>query len=85
MNTPTLAQKILLRVLYGLVLLMIVFSLIAIKDKDQEGFQKCVDNKCQQRGEQFCSKFREINNCCLGASGIIAVGANNQYTCTFNS
>ena len=84
METPTLAQKILLTLLYGSVVLIVVFSFLAAREKDYEGFQKCVDKKCQRGGEAFCSKFREINNCCLGAGGDIAITPDHQYTCVFS-
>ncbi len=84
MEKHTLGQRILLIVLYSLLLLMVVFSLIALKNKNYEGYQKCVEKKCQGGVYQaYCSKFREVNNCCQGAGGTTAMGSNNQYPCVF--
>ncbi len=78
----TIGQRILLYSLYGLVALMVVFSLLAMKDKNFAGYEKCVQKKCERGGEAFCSKYREISNCCLGAGGQVAVEG-NEYTCVF--
>ncbi|HLC98120.1 MAG TPA: hypothetical protein VJC21_05050 [Candidatus Nanoarchaeia archaeon] len=78
----TIGQRLLLFLLYGLVALMVVFSLLAMKDKNFAGYEKCVQKKCDRGGEAFCSKLREISNCCLGAGGQVAV-ADNKYTCVF--
>lgn len=77
-----LAQKILLLILYGLIILMVVFSIIAIKDKNYQGYKRCIDEKCKIKNEQFCSKYREINNCCLGAGGKI-VQVSDGFDCIF--
>ena len=76
------AQKILLFSLYGLLALMIFFSLLVIKDKNFAGYEKCIQEKCERKSQAFCSKPREIMNCCAGAGGQLA-SANNQYTCVF--
>lgn len=82
-------QKVLLWTLYSLVLLMVVFSLLAIQNAGEKGYQQCVEKKCEEKGEKFCSKLRELNNCCAGAGGTLA-GVNNPkqgespYTCVFN-
>ncbi|HLD80256.1 MAG TPA: hypothetical protein VJA18_06885 [Candidatus Nanoarchaeia archaeon] len=81
-HTSSLAQKTLLFSLYGLVALMIVFSVMAIQNVGEEGYNRCIQKKCETRGEAFCSKFREINNCCEGAGGNLAV-VDNQYKCVF--
>ena len=81
-TTHTLAQKILLCVLYGLIALMIIFSFIAMQDKNYAGYEKCVQKKCVRGGEKFCSKPREQNNCCLGAGGQLTMNG-NAYTCVF--
>ena len=78
----TLAQKILLCLLYGLIALMIIFSFIAMQDKNYAGYEKCVQKKCERGGQAFCSKFREQNNCCQGAGGQLAMNG-NAYTCVF--
>lgn len=78
----SIAQKVLLAAFYGLIVLMIVFSFQAKQNLGQEGYDKCVQKKCEERGDAFCSKFREINNCCLGADGAIAVSGSN-YICVF--
>ena len=87
-NDLKMSQKILLSSLYLLVLLMIIFSLLAIQNTGFEGYQQCVEEKCEAKGEKFCSKVRELNNCCAGAGGTLA-GVNNPrsgeapYTCVF--
>lgn len=78
-----ISQKILLLILYGLIALMVVFSLLAIKDKDQAGYDKCIQKKCDTKGQEFCSKYREISNCCLGAGGKVMM-IDNKYDCVFN-
>lgn len=78
-----LAKKMLLIVLYGLIILMVIFSLLAIKDKGFQGYQECVDKKCETKGQEFCSKYREINNCCLGASGVVMT-IDGKLDCIFN-
>ena len=65
----TKLQKILLLILYSLIILMIVFSFGAMKNKGKEGYDKCIKEKCEERGDEYCNKFREINNCCAGAGG----------------
>jgi len=78
----TLVQKVLLFTVYGLILLMVVFSVMAIRNVGEEGYNRCIQEKCEKKGEAFCSKFREINNCCEGAGGNLAA-AGNQYKCAF--
>ncbi len=80
----TTAQKILLYLIYGLVLLMVLFSLIAIQDKSFSGYKKCVEKKCERGGEKFCQKSREQMNCCTGAGGKLALDAQNKFTCVFS-
>ncbi len=75
-------QKILLASLYILIALMIIFSFLAVRNRNEEGYQNCLQKKCERKGQEFCSKPREIQNCCQGAGGQVAL-ANNQYTCVF--
>ena len=75
-------QKPLYYLLLGTIALMIVFSVLAIKDKGQEGYLRCVQKKCDDVSEAFCNKFRERNNCCLGAGGQLAQSADG-YSCVF--
>ena len=82
-NKLSLAQKILLFVLFGLIILMIIFSFGAMENSGADGYNNCIEEKCENSGEEICQKFREINNCCLGAGGNIAQG-NNGYTCVFS-
>lgn len=88
-NNLKMRQKILLGSLYFLVLLMVVFSLLAIQNVGENGYQQCVEKKCEAKGEKFCSKLRELNNCCSGAGGNLA-GVNNPpagerpYICVFD-
>lgn len=84
-----LPKKILLYSLYSLLVLMVIFSLMAISHIGEEGYQQCVEKKCEAKGEKFCSKLRELGNCCAGAGGTLA-GVNNPppgespYTCVFD-
>ena len=80
----TILQKGLLYGIYALIVLMIIFSFIAMKDKDFSGYQKCVEKKCERGGEAFCNKAREQNNCCLGAGGQLATTNDGKYTCVFS-
>ena len=83
-----LPGKILLYLLYSLLVLMVIFSLMATQNTGFDGYQQCVEKKCESKGESFCSKVRELNNCCAGAGGNLA-GINNlqpgepSYTCVF--
>ena len=80
--------KILLYSLYALLILMVIFSFMALRNIGLEGYQQCVEKKCEVKGEKFCSKLRELNTCCAGAGGTLA-GVNNPqpgespYTCVF--
>ena len=60
---------------------MVFFSFQAIQNKGQDGFDKCIAWKCE-KSQEFCQKFREINNCCLGAGGVVAQQGNG-VTCVF--
>lgn len=82
-SKQSIGQKMLLFFLYGLVLLMVVFSIVAAKNRGQKGFDGCMQENCETHGEEFCNKPREINNCCLGAGGKIAA-ENNTLTCIFS-
>ncbi len=89
-NKPSLrvSQKILLGSLYFLLLLMVIFSFLAQDNVGEEGYRQCVQKKCEQKGEKFCSKVRELSNCCAGAGGNLAAVNNpppgeSPYTCVF--
>ncbi len=88
-HTLKLPQKILLGTLYFLVLLMVIFSMLAIQNTGEEGYLQCVEKKCEAKGEKYCSKARELSNCCAGAGGTLAGVSNPQpgerpYTCVFD-
>lgn len=83
-----LAQKILLGSLYFLIILMIIFSLLAAWNTGEKGYKQCVQQKCDQKGKQFCSKSRELVNCCSGAGGTLSAvsdpnSGGSPYTCLF--
>ncbi len=80
----TIVQKVLLGLLYGLMILMVIFSIIASLDKNYEGYDKCVQKKCVRKGEAFCQKAREQQNCCLGAGGQLATNSQGKFTCVFS-
>ena len=78
-----IAQKVLLITLYFFICLIIIFSIMAIRNNGKEGFDKCIEWKCEEKGEAFCNKYREVNNCCLGSGGEI-VATNQGYGCNFS-
>ncbi len=78
-----LSQRVLFYVLCGLVILMVFFSLIASMDKNYEGYEKCVQKKCERKGEVFCQKAREQQNCCAGAGGQLTQDNQGKFTCVF--
>ena len=78
----SILQKLLMASLYGLLALMILFSIMAMGDKGEAGYDSCIQEKCELKGEDYCNKYRERNNCCLGAGGSMGV-ANGQYVCSF--
>lgn len=82
METLTTAQKGLLYLLYGLTALMVIFSIMAVRNVGEEGYQQCLKKKCERKGAEFCSKQREISNCCLGAGGELAL-TEGKLTCVW--
>ncbi|MDP3698755.1 MAG: hypothetical protein Q8R47_04145 [Nanoarchaeota archaeon] len=88
-NDLKLAQKLLLGCLYFLIILMVIFSLMAVQNVGKKGYTKCVEKKCYEKGEQFCSKIRELSNCCSGAGGTLSAANNpapgeSPYICLFD-
>ena len=88
LTTSDLSRKIVLYVLYSLLVLMVIFSFMAIQNTGFDGYQQCVEKKCETKGEKFCSKVRELGNCCAGAGGNLAAAPNpkegeSPYTCSF--
>lgn len=69
----TLLQEMLLYALYALIALMVVFSILAVRNLGQDGYHRCVTQKCEARGQEFCSKNRELANCCAGAGGELSL------------
>ncbi len=67
----TVAQKALLFVLYALLILVVVFFILSLGNRGQEAFDKCMQEKCERKGEQFCQKYRELSNCCIGTGGTL--------------
>jgi hypothetical protein len=61
---------------------MIIFSLGATRNIGQEGYDKCVQQKCDDFGEATCNKARELNNCCMGAGGTLGVSG-SETVCVF--
>lgn len=76
-----LAQKILFLALLGLLMLMVVFSFNVRKYLGQEGYNRCIQEKCEINKE-YCQKSREIGNCCEGAGGKTAISG-GQLGCIF--
>jgi hypothetical protein len=80
--TLTIAQKILLGVLLALVVLMIIFSVQSLQHRGKSGFDMCIQQKCEDGGQAYCEKLREISNCCQGSGGRVAQSPSG-YTCVF--
>ncbi len=78
----TISHKILLGSLYGLLALMVLFSIMANKNFGQEAYNKCVEKNVQEFGEQFLKRTRELGNCCYGAGGQLAQNS-ERLTCIF--
>lgn len=76
-------QKILLVMLYTLIILMIIYSIGSIKNSGEEGYNRCIQWKCQKGGQEYCTKAREVNNCCSGAGGLLA-SSGNKAVCMFD-
>ena len=83
MESLSFVQKSLYAALLALVALMIIFSFMSLKNRGMEGYNQCIQAKCELAGEEYCTKFREVNNCCLGAAGKVVL-VENAYSCTFN-
>jgi hypothetical protein len=80
--TLSLPQKILYIFLLLLLVSVIFLSVRSLKDKGIDGYEACVQRKCEDKGEDFCQKAREQNNCCVGAGGVL--GRNeNGFICQF--
>ena len=79
----TITQKILYYVLLLLIFLMVIFSLQARSNLGEKGFDNCIQKKCETVSQEYCEKFREINNCCLGAGGQTVMGQNGKGDCMF--
>ena len=84
MEKITYSQKILFMILCGLLILMVIFSIYSLKHRGQKGFDACIQKKCEEGGEYYCSKYREINNCCLGSGGQTAQEQDGNVICIFN-
>lgn len=79
----TRLQKFLFLILLGLIILMIIFSLQAKGNLGQKGYNRCIQQKCEDGGEEYCSKVREVDNCCKGAGGQTAIQGDTAI-CMFN-
>ncbi len=82
MEGITAAQRILLVIIYALAVLMIIFSVMAVGNQGHTGYTTCVQHKCDTKGNDFCQKPRELQNCCAGAGGQLGSNGNN-YDCMF--
>lgn len=78
----TLAQKVLLVILYALLILIVIFVFLSLGNRGQEAFDNCVQKKCQRAGEQICQKYRELYNCCIGTGGRYTPVESN-WVCVF--
>ena len=75
------AQKGLLITLYALIILMVIFSINAIKNIGPESYDKCNEESCAGFGEH-CGKPRTMMTCCAGAGGALGT-IDNKYVCRF--
>ncbi|HLC71568.1 MAG TPA: hypothetical protein VJI32_06155, partial [Candidatus Nanoarchaeia archaeon] len=82
MHSLTRNQKGLLAALYGLLLLMVIFSIMSIRNLGDDGYGHCLEKRCATVGLENCQKLREVSSCCFGAGGKVAISDNN-YICTF--
>ncbi|HLC96374.1 MAG TPA: hypothetical protein VJH97_03570 [Candidatus Nanoarchaeia archaeon] len=82
MKDLSISQKILLVALYALILISVILTALATKNVGQTGFDKCISDKCDKKGQEYCTKAREIDNCCKGAGGSLGV-QDDQYVCVF--
>ena len=62
---------------------MIIFSIGSVRNSGKEGYDRCLQWKCEKGGPEYCTKAREINNCCSGAGGSLAASENN-FICIFD-
>ncbi len=82
----SLSQKILLVMLYGLLVLVVVFSVLAaINNFGEKGMQRCMDKLAEKKeNKSIAENPKKIYNCCLGAGGKMAQKQDGSYTCVFN-
>ena len=66
----SLAQKILYLALIFFVILMLIFTYKVGDHFGQEGYDRCIQKKCDV-DPNWCVKNREIYNCCIGSNGEI--------------
>ncbi|MFH1641580.1 MAG: hypothetical protein ABIC04_01640 [Nanoarchaeota archaeon] len=81
-SKPNILQTILLVIIYGGIIISIVFSIAAARNIGQVGYDKCIEKACQV-SKEHCEKFRTQNNCCTGAGGNMNIAGNN-YICVFS-
>ncbi len=82
MKNLSLLQKILFITLGILIALMVIFSFASLRNRGKAGYDKCIQEKCEDGGQEYCEKFREINNCCLGTGGKVA-NSGGKAVCVF--
>jgi len=79
----TFTQKSLFIILIGLITLITLFSFMATENLGKDGYDKCIQNACEKKGQEYCQKFRVANNCCQGAGGKLAISGSERI-CSFN-
>ncbi|PIN73345.1 hypothetical protein COV20_03885 [Candidatus Woesearchaeota archaeon CG10_big_fil_rev_8_21_14_0_10_45_16] len=82
MTEITSAQKWTFYVLCGLIVVVLVFSIGVSRLQGEDAYNSCIQKKCESGGEKYCTKSREINNCCLGARGQVAQ-KDGKLVCVF--
>jgi hypothetical protein len=82
-RTVALSQNVLFWGMISLLILLLIFSLLSLQNLGREGYDRCISEKCEKGGDAYCSKAREISNCCEGAGGELGV-VNGKYDCVFN-
>ena len=72
--------------LYGLLFLMVVFSVLAaISNFGEKGMQKCLDQLAEKRENKSApERPKNIYNCCIGAGGEITQKQDGSYNCNFD-
>ena len=78
----SILQITLLVLLYVLITASIVLGIAATGNLGQEGYDGCMEKICIDH-PSWCTKFRTMNNCCMGTGGKMGI-IDNEYVCVFD-